>query len=225
VNFIHPSAVLSRYTEVGENVLIGPNCSIGFPGFQFYQQEDEPLDTIIGNGTIIMGNSVICAGARIGDNCRLDYHSYIGEQSIVGDYCVVEYGARIYDGVVIKNGTTISGFVCNHSSIGSNSVVQGDLVHKFRNAKLDEEEPAPVVGDGCFIGRKALIIGGITVADGSYISAGAVVIEDTRPNKLYVGSPAIEAGIAPKSYIEGVSAFNRKRINKIHETIDRYTWT
>ena len=62
-----------------------------------------------------------------------DDHSYVGESTIVGDYCVVEYAARIYDGVLIKDGSTISGFVCNNCSIGENSIIQGDLIHKFKS--------------------------------------------------------------------------------------------
>ena len=38
---IHPSAVINEeFVEIGENVRIGPNCTIGFDGFGFEQDED-----------------------------------------------------------------------------------------------------------------------------------------------------------------------------------------
>ena len=225
MSIVHHSVALSRNTKIAETVLIGPHCSIGFPGFQFRQQLECEVVTTIGENTIIMGNSVICLGSTVGRDCRLDYHSYVGEQSVLGDYCVVEYGARIYDGVVIGEGTTISGFICNHSSIGERSIVQGILIHKFKNAGLDEQEPAPIIGDDCFVGRGALIIGGITIAGGSYVSAGSVVTRSTSPNKLYAGNPATELGDAPKSDVDGVSRFNIKQMRRIREAIDSYTWT
>ena len=221
---IHPSAVLSPNVCLGENVTIGPNCSIGFPGFQFHEGYDAATNTLIGDGTVIMGNSVICIGSAIGNNCRLDYHSYIGEQSFVGDFCVVEYGGRIYDEVTVGSHSTISGFICNETAVGTNSIVQGDLIHKFSNVEVDKKERSPIVCNSCFIGKRSLIIGGITIADGSYISAGAVVTKDTKPNQLYSGNPAKEIGSAPKSYLEGVERFNEKRIARVHEIIRSYTW-
>ncbi len=96
---IHASAVLSKNVELGENIYIGPNCIIGFPGFQFYDDDNEYRHTTIESNTIVMGNSVICLGTLIGGYSRIDYHSFVGEQSRVGRYCVIEYGARIYDNV------------------------------------------------------------------------------------------------------------------------------
>jgi maltose O-acetyltransferase len=51
--------------------------------------------------------------------------------------------------------------------------------------------PAPiVVGDGCWIGARAILLPGVTVGAGCVIGAGAVVREDCEPNGLYVGVPA-----------------------------------
>ena len=223
MQYIHPSAILTKHVKLGSGVFIGPNCSIGFPGFQFYQREDESIETVIGDNSIIMGNSVVCLGSKIGANSRLDYHSYVGVQASIGEFCVVEYGGRIYDKVEINSRTTISGFICNYAIIGSNSIVQGELLHKFKDVDDGQIEPPPVVGNECFIGKKALIVGHIEIASGSYVSAGSIVTKSTKAYKLYSGNPAKEIGNAPKSYLSGVSQFNEKRIKEIHEIINRYT--
>jgi maltose O-acetyltransferase len=47
-----------------------------------------------------------------------------------------------------------------------------------------------VVGNGVWIGARALLLGGVTVRDGCVIAAGAVVTDDCEPDGLYAGAPA-----------------------------------
>jgi maltose O-acetyltransferase len=47
------------------------------------------------------------------------------------------------------------------------------------------------IGDGCWIGARAIIMPGVTIGDGCVIAAGAVVTSDCIPNSLYAGVPAI----------------------------------
>jgi maltose O-acetyltransferase len=50
---------------------------------------------------------------------------------------------------------------------------------------------APIkVGNGVWIGTRAVILPGVSIADGCVIAAGAVVTRDTEPNGLYAGVPA-----------------------------------
>jgi maltose O-acetyltransferase len=48
-----------------------------------------------------------------------------------------------------------------------------------------------VVGDGCWIGTRATLLPGVTVARGCIVAAGAVVTRDTLPDGLYGGVPAV----------------------------------
>ena len=50
---------------------------------------------------------------------------------------------------------------------------------------------APIrIGDGVWIGARAIIMPGVTVGDGAMIGAGAVVTKDCEANGLYLGVPA-----------------------------------
>ena len=49
---------------------------------------------------------------------------------------------------------------------------------------------AIVIEAGCWIGAKALILGGVTIGMGSIVAAGAVVTENVPPNTLVAGVPA-----------------------------------
>jgi len=47
-----------------------------------------------------------------------------------------------------------------------------------------------IIGDGCWVGARVTIIGGVTISKGSIIGAGAVVCSDVPENCLYAGVPA-----------------------------------
>ncbi|MFW6772738.1 DapH/DapD/GlmU-related protein [Nocardioides sp. CPCC 205120] len=50
---------------------------------------------------------------------------------------------------------------------------------------------APVsIADGCWVGARAVILPGVTVARGCVIAAGSIVTRDTLPDGLYAGVPA-----------------------------------
>jgi acetyltransferase-like isoleucine patch superfamily enzyme len=46
------------------------------------------------------------------------------------------------------------------------------------------------IGDGSWIGTRAVILPGVAVAPGCVVGSGAVVVEDTEPHGLYAGVPA-----------------------------------
>ena len=51
--------------------------------------------------------------------------------------------------------------------------------------------PAPItVGDGCWIGAGAVILPGTVIGDGVIIAAGAVVRGECEPHSIYAGVPA-----------------------------------
>jgi maltose O-acetyltransferase len=57
--------------------------------------------------------------------------------------------------------------------------------------RAGEYRTGPVaIGNGCWLGARALVLPGVTVADGCVVAAGAVVAEDTEPNGVYAGVPA-----------------------------------
>ncbi|MEJ1178650.1 MULTISPECIES: DapH/DapD/GlmU-related protein [unclassified Pseudarthrobacter] len=50
---------------------------------------------------------------------------------------------------------------------------------------------APIhIGDGVWVGARAVILPGVTIGAGSIIAAGSIVVSDCQPNMLYAGVPA-----------------------------------
>lgn len=49
-----------------------------------------------------------------------------------------------------------------------------------------------VVEDGAWIGARATVLPGVTVASHSIVTAGSVIAKDTEPYMIYTGNPAIK---------------------------------
>ena len=72
--------------------------------------------------------------------------------------------------------------------IGKNCIIHGNCCIGSNGGYPDD---SPVIGDNVDIGQFAQIIGGIRIADGVRIGAGAVVVKDVlTPNVTVVGVPA-----------------------------------
>ena len=65
--------------------------------------------------------------------------------------------------------------------------IDGDTPPVFHRQSV----PRPIViGDDVWIGAGAVIVPGVTLANGTVVGANAVVTKDTQPYGVYVGAPA-----------------------------------
>jgi virginiamycin A acetyltransferase len=62
--------------------------------------------------------------------------------------------------------------------------------HPFGLLGAFEETRPTVIGNDCWIGAHAVIMGGVTVGDGAIVGAGAVVTRDVPPYAIVAGVPA-----------------------------------
>lgn len=65
--------------------------------------------------------------------------------------------------------------------------------HEMGNStrRAGEGTACPIrVGDGCWIGARTLILGGVSIGAGSIVAAGSVVTHNVPPNTLVAGVPA-----------------------------------
>jgi serine O-acetyltransferase len=63
-----------------------------------------------------------------------------------------------------------------------------------------ETHPVPTIGDDCYIGAGAKILGGITIGDRCTIGANAVVLADLPAGSIAVGAPARVVGTNAPDY-------------------------
>jgi len=98
----------------------------------------------------------------------------------IGTGCLITGASRISKTAVIGNFVNIHvGMICAGARIGDYSTTTGYTI----------VEDA-VVGEGVYIGSKAVITEGRTVGDWSSVYAGSVVMDDVPPHTNVFGMPA-----------------------------------
>lgn len=117
---------------------------------------------------------------------RLSAHCYIaGNRLTIGKGTFVN--AKCYfdckEDVIIGNNCQIA--------MGVMFCTSTHVIGSARKRGSDKTYRYPIkVGNGCWIGARALIMPGVTIGEGCVIAAGAVVTRDCEPNGLYAGVPA-----------------------------------
>lgn len=99
-------------------------------------------------------------------------------------------GCSIPPSVEIGEGTKLAhnglGVVIHEkSSIGNNTIIQANVILGGKNGQI-----GPKIGNYCYIGAGACILGNITIGDDAEIGANAVVLHDVAPGTVVAGVPA-----------------------------------
>jgi acetyltransferase-like isoleucine patch superfamily enzyme len=142
---------------------------------------------IIGHHLISVGTDVVIhPGAFLSivdqhEGRRYDASLTIGDGTRIGHDVVVACCGRIEiaDRVLIADRVFI-----------------GDTYHEYRDVErpvLDQglHDPRPVsIGRGAFLGIGCAVLAGVTLGEGAYVGANAVVTEDVPAHCLAVGNPA-----------------------------------
>lgn len=105
-NLIHPKAIVSKYSEIGEGVVIHANSVI------------QP-DVRIMNNSVISYNASISHTSSIGESSYVAFGSCIGAYVKIGNYVLVGQASSIVSGKVE--------FIGDNSIIGAGSVVIQDV--------------------------------------------------------------------------------------------------
>jgi UDP-N-acetylglucosamine acyltransferase len=206
---IHPTAIISPQTELGENVSIGPNSII-------------EGDVFIDSGTQIAAHVFIDHYTRIGKNCRISPFASIGgppqdlkfkgekTELIIGD----ENDIREY--VTISRGTSGGGGV---TTLGNQNLLMA-CVHVGHDCHL---------GNGIVMVNLATLAGHVTLEDYSTLGWVTAVQPFVRVGAYaYIGGKtAVRKDIPPyvkvegdKARLLGLNTIGLKRQNFSDETIE-----
>lgn len=103
--------------------------------------------------------------------------------------CYVPYSAKIGDGLVLPHGF-YGIFISKQAVIGKNALIFHQVTigsNKFTS----ENYGSPCIGDNCFIGAGAKIVGKISIGDNVRVGANAIVVDSIESNKTVVSSKAV----------------------------------
>lgn len=145
---------------------------------------------------------------------RLFIKTYFPFPQVFKRYLLIAFGARIGGGLVLKPDVNIkypwfleigenvwigeAVWIDNlaHVKIGNNVCLsQGAFLltgnHDYKSQRFDLIIKPIIIEDGAWVGAKAIVCPGVTVASHSIISVGSVIGKDTYPDTIYKGNPAI----------------------------------
>jgi UDP-2-acetamido-3-amino-2,3-dideoxy-glucuronate N-acetyltransferase len=134
--------------------------------------------TQIGAGTQIWQFAVVLPGARIGEHCNINCHTFLENDVVLGDGVTVKSGVYLWDGIHVESGVFI----------GPNVTFTND---PFPRSK---QRPAAFqrthIGRNASIGAAATILGGTRIGAYALIAAGSLVSKDVPAHALMRGAPA-----------------------------------
>lgn len=149
------------------------------------------LHWVQGRGDIILGDDVTFDGKvsitfaaryadrptlRVGDRSGINHgvSLAIGREIVIGSDCRIAGGVAIFD-------------VNGHAA-------DPEARRAGQPAAPDEVRPVRIC-DNVWIGRDAIVHPGVTIGEGSIVSAGAVVMSDVPPMSVVAGNPARKIGV------------------------------
>ena len=140
-------------------------------------------DLIVGDNVLIDGKCTFTFAARFGRPTLI-----VGSGTGIGHNCGFTVGKKITIGAHCR----IAAGVWMFDSYGHPSDPQARL----ENRPPAEHEVKPiVVADNVWIGGRAVIFPGVTIGEGSIVSACAVVTSDVAPYSIVAGNPARRIGV------------------------------
>ena len=119
---------------------------------------------------------------------RMGYGSYITQgchiEGNIGRFCSIASDVKVCIGthpIEAPYATTSPMFYSLRKQTGTTFA---------QKQMFDELRPPITIGNDCWIGQGALLVGGVSIGDGSVVLAGAVVTKDVPPYAIVGGVPA-----------------------------------
>jgi len=189
--------------SVGDNSIITDNVILGYPSTALLlslRQVDLNLEHADYEGCTIGDNAILRSEAVFYCNVKAGHHVRTGHKVLVRENTVIGNNVSIGTNTVIDNDCVIGSFVniqsCVYLPTGSRI---GDYVFLGPGATLTNDrfpirgertlEPA-LVKRGASLGANCVILPGITIGEGAFVAANAVVTKDVPDWHMAIGVPA-----------------------------------
>jgi maltose O-acetyltransferase len=125
-------------------------------------------------------------GMRLGKGVAVKPGCFFVSSDIeMGDYSGLEYECMVLNEAKVTIGSRTAVGTQSMLVTGSHDVGDG---HK----RAGPAAPMPIViGSGCWIGARVIVLPGVIIGDGCIIGAGSMVTSYCEPHGIYMGSPAV----------------------------------
>jgi len=120
-----------------------------------------------------------------GTNINIERYAKFNKNITIGDYSGIGKNSSVAPHTVIGNHVMMGPEVIMYSR--NHNIERTDIPMRVQGFK--DFDPIKI-GNDVWIGRRVIILAGVTIGDGSIIGAGAVVAKDIPPFSIAVGNPA-----------------------------------
>jgi acetyltransferase-like isoleucine patch superfamily enzyme len=144
------------------------------------------LHWIQGDGDIVIGDDVYLDG-----KCSISFAARFADRPLlqIGDHTIIAHNCRLKIGKEIRIGRhcLVAGNVFMFDSTGR---ANDPELRRNGSPPADNQVRPIILEDNVWIGRNAIIFPGVTIGEGSVVSAGAVVMTEVPPYTVVAGNPA-----------------------------------
>lgn len=157
---------------------------------------------------VFEGNNYIGGGTSI-FNCNVGYGTYILNDcwfncARIGRYCSIASDVRMISAKGHPKSYVSTSPVFHKREAFINTYVEEDCYEVYEKCGIDPRYNA-IIGNDVWIGKRALLMGAITIGDGAILGAGAIVTKNVPPYAIVAGVPAKVIGYR----------FNEEQIEKL----------
>ncbi len=188
-------------TVVGDNTTIADGAVLGKPPKPAKTSTVKLSGDIpalqLGEDVTVGANCVIYRGATIGANTLIADLASVRENVNIGDYVIVGRGVTVENYVNIGTRTKIqsNSYITAYTTLEEHVFIAPCVTTTNDNFMGRTEErfdkiKGAIVKRGARVGGASIILPGITIAEETFVAAGALVTKDTEPKTVVKGIPA-----------------------------------
>lgn len=155
--------------------------------------EDGSTSPLIGENSTVRARTIIYDDVAIGARLQTGHHALIREQTTIGDdvivgtQTVIDGKTDIGDSVSMQTGV----YVPTNTQIGDRVFLgpNATLLNDMYPTRKEYDLSGPTLKDDVSIGANVTVLPDVTVGEGAFVAAGAVVTENVPPDTMVVGVP------------------------------------
>ncbi|WP_136718003.1 acyltransferase [Halorientalis salina] len=182
--------------ETVPDVVVSDGATVGVA----YDDETAPPE--FGPGSVIRAGTIVYDDVTAGRSFTTGHHAlvreetHVGDDVLVGTQAVVDGATTVGDDVSMQTGV----YVPRNTTIGSNVFLgpNATLLNDPYPLRQDVDLTGPTLEDGVSVGANATVLPGVTVGEGAFVAAGAVVTDDVPARMLAAGVPATVQDLPPE---------------------------
>lgn len=172
----------------GENVTVETGATLGVEYETGSSDPDLGSGSIVRSGTIIYNDVSAEGGLQTGHHAVIRERTAIGSNTLVGTHAVIDGDTSIGDDVSVQTGVYVPSYtdIGDRVFVGPNATLLNDLYP----VRTDVNLVGPSIEDDVSIGGNTTILPELTVGEGAFVAAGAIVTRDIPAETLAIGAPA-----------------------------------